>query len=238
MTYAPEPVDKFDHRKFLAQARERDELAPEIQTQVEVYNSTPKHVQEFIEDADKVDEQLTQMMEARGVRKEDALQARFDMPVVVQAMLKRAGKVAAARLLQLIESEDFDKLSIKSKLEVIKLAMDQAYGKADSSTQYAIASMKAAKDDRERVDGDMTNRNSLHDDLSKIEGWTPPERKYGKRATRDGASNTDVKAKDDKKRLARDEVNSMRPSNGDNVVDLYTKARDSVVPKLRDAVNG
>lgn len=110
---------------------------------------------------------------------ENVLAERYAAPAVVVAALKRAGKIAAFRLLAMLEDERFADLPVKTQLEVLNLALDRAYGKIDSPVQVARVRDTAAMNQSDSL--------SLGKQLDKIEGWTPPEmRKSSGAASRNG----------------------------------------------------
>jgi hypothetical protein len=110
---------------------------------------------------------------------DNVLAERYAAPAVVVAALKRAGKIAAFRLLAMLEDERFADLPVKTQLEVLNLALDRAYGKIDSQVQVARVRDAAAANQSDSL--------SLGKQLDKIEGWTPPEmRKSSGAASRNG----------------------------------------------------
>ena len=62
-----------------------------------------------------------------------AMAERYAMPAVVVAAMKQAGKHISIKLLQLVESEKFDKLPISTQIKLAEFIFDRAFGKAESA---------------------------------------------------------------------------------------------------------
>ncbi len=62
-----------------------------------------------------------------------AMAERYAMPAVVVAAMKQAGKHISIKLLQLVESEKFDRLPISTQIKLAEFIFDRAFGKAESA---------------------------------------------------------------------------------------------------------
>lgn len=60
------------------------------------------------------------------------------VPQHVWAVLQAAGEEAAAKLLALLRSPSFDRLSVRDQARLMTLAMDRAYGKADGGLKRSV----------------------------------------------------------------------------------------------------
>lgn len=97
----------------------------------------------------------------------DFIAERYSIPAITVSALKRAGNIAAFRLLGIIEDDRFSDLPVKTQLEVIETALDRAFGKSENATAHVTA--------RSKIPNGGDGKLALGKQLEQIEGWTPPE---------------------------------------------------------------
>ena len=95
---------------------------------------------------------------------------RFSMPPHVVAAFKQAGALAVAKLLKMMQREDFDKLPIKDQMLVFNLIFDRAYGKSETAStseltnhKIGAASTERSQDHRSQLDAIEQRAKALAD---------------------------------------------------------------------------
>ena len=87
---------------------------------------------------------------------------RFSMPPAVIAAFRQAAQVSALRLLSLVSDEEkFNRMSTNSKLKVMDMIFDRAYGKSETASTAAVAAYKTGQ-------GDSADKGKHADQLDKI----------------------------------------------------------------------
>lgn len=76
---------------------------------------------------------------------ENAFNQRFAMPPIAIAAFRQAALKGAVKLMQMVESEAFDKMPTKDKIDILNLIFDRAYGKSETASNSAITAMKTGQ---------------------------------------------------------------------------------------------